>query len=458
MKQLHSPEAEQSVLGGLMIDNSTWDQVADIVSADAFSMRAHAIIFEAILQLSEAGQPFDPITIKENLDQQGKLGEVGGLAYLGSLPSNTPTAANIAAYAKVVRDKSIERQLAQAATEIIELAHGAGETSKKLDEAQTLIMAIAEQGQRNGSGPVVIGEGLSSELDELEACFKNGGPIAGMKTGFADLDNRTTGFHGGELIIVAGRPAMGKTSFAMNVAEHAALAGDGVAVFSMEMQRRELTKRLVASLAQIDFQRYRNGKLEEHDWSKVTDVVGKLQRMPLFIDQTSALNITSLRAGARRLKREQDIKMVVVDYLQLMSGQGEARRDLEISTISRGLKALAKELDLPVIALSQLSRKVEDRPNKRPIMSDLRESGAIEQDADVIMMLYRDEEYNPDSPAKGLAELIIRKQRNGSTGTINLVFRGDILRFENFAGQMPEANASPTKKYTGGFDYEAVNQ
>ena len=458
MNQLYSIEAEQSVLGGLMIDNSTWDQVADKLSVDDFSRRDHRFIFEAIAALSGAGQLFDPITLKEWLDGHGKLDEAGGLAYLGTLPNCTPTAANIAAYAKIVRDKATLRQINQVGTRVVELAYGPGETSEKLSAAQALIMSIDEQGQRGGNGPVVISEGLPNELDELEQCFINGGPVAGMKTGFIDFDDQTTGLGNSDLIVIAGRPSMGKTSFAMNIAEYVALAGDGVVVFSMEMQRTQLIKRMVASMAGVNFQKYRKGELNERDWPKVTDAVGKLQKAQIFIDETAAISITELRARARRLQREHDIKLVLVDYLQLMSSEGQEKREQEVSSICRGLKALAKEMNIPVIALSQLNRELERRPNKRPIMSDLRESGAIEQDADVIAMLYRDEVYNEDSPAKGLAELIIRKQRNGPTGTVNLVFRGDILRFENYAGQMPDTNTvQHPKKYTGGFDYESVN-
>ncbi len=454
--QLFSIEAEQSVLGGLMIDNSTWDQVADKLSVDDFSRRDHRFIFEAIAALSGAGQPFDPIILKEWLDGHGKLDEAGGLAYLGTLSNCTPTAANIAAYAKIVRDKATERQINQVGTQVVELAYEPNEIAEKLDKAQSLIMSLTA-GRHCGSGPVVIGEGLAKAIDDLDFRFNNGGAITGLETGFADLDRKTAGLHAGDLVILAGRPAMGKTTIAMNVAERVVLAGNAVAVFSLEMSREQLIERQIAALAKVDFQHYRTAQLEESEWTRITAAIGKLQDAPLIIDDTPALTITELRARSRRLKQMHNIELIVVDYLQLMTGQGE-NRNLEITKISQGLKALAKELNVPVIALSQLNRGLEGRPNKRPIMSDLRESGAIEQDADVIAMLYRDEVYNEDSPAKGLAELIIRKQRNGPTGTVNLVFRGDILRFENYAGQMPDTNTvQHSKKYTGGFDYESVN-
>ncbi len=432
----HSVEAEQSVVGGLMLDNETWDQVADMVSEKDFYRRDHRLIFRAISDLANQGIPFDVITLSEWLTKLNELDNVGGLAYLGMLAKNTPSAANIKAYAKIVREYSILRQLIHVGTEISDCAYNTeGRTSAELlDRAEQLVFNIAEQGARGKHGFVNIKELLTKAVDRIDSLFQQDNPITGLSTGFSDLDDLTSGLQPSDLVIVAGRPSMGKTSFAMNLAEHAAIKSNlPVAVFSMEMPGEQLAMRLMASLGRIDQHKLRTGRLDDDDWPRLTSAVGLLAEAKMFIDDTPALTPTELRARARRLKRENNLGLIVIDYLQLMQVPGnKENRAGEISEISRSLKALAKELQVPVIALSQLNRSLEQRPNKRPVMSDLRESGAIEQDADLIIFIYRDEVYNDDSPDKGTAEIIISKQRNGPIGTVRLTFLGQFTRFENF--------------------------
>jgi replicative DNA helicase len=434
----HSIQAEQSVLGGLMLDNGAWDQVADRIGQDDFYRRDHRLIFEAIRSLAEHNDPFDVVTLSEWLDGQQKLDAVGGLAYLGTLAKNTPSAANIRAYADIVREYSVLRQLISVGTDIANAAFfPEGRRSKELlDYAEQQVFQIAEQGSRGRSGFASIKDLLTKAVDKIDELFHRDSPITGVATGFSDFDEMTAGLQSSDLVIIAGRPSMGKTTFAMNIAENAAIKDKiPTAVFSMEMPGEQLAMRLMSSLGRIDQHKVRTGKLDDDDWPRLTSAVSILAEAPLFIDDTPALNPTELRARARRLKREHDLGLIVIDYLQLMqaSGGGHDNRATEISEISRGLKALAKELSVPVIALSQLNRSLEQRPNKRPVMSDLRESGAIEQDADVIVFIYRDEVYNDESPDKGTAEIIIGKQRNGPIGTVRLTFLGQYTRFENFA-------------------------
>lgn len=432
----HSLEAEQSVVGGLMLDNETWDQIADMVSEQDFYRRDHRLIFRAISDLANQGIPFDVITLSEWLTKLDELDGVGGIAYLGMLAKNTPSAANIKAYAQIVREYSILRQLIHVGTEISDCAYSTeGRTSAELlDRAEQLVFNIAEQGARGKHGFVNIKELLTKAVDRIDSLFQQDNPITGLSTGFNDLDELTSGLQSSDLVIVAGRPSMGKTTFAMNLAEHAAIKSNlPVAVFSMEMPGEQLAMRLMASLGRIDQHKLRTGKLDDDDWPRLTSAVGLLAEAKMFIDDTPALTPTELRARARRLKREHNLGLIVIDYLQLMQVPGNREnRAGEISEISRSLKALAKELHVPVIALSQLNRSLEQRPNKRPVMSDLRESGAIEQDADLIVFIYRDEVYNEDSPDKGTAEIIISKQRNGPIGTVRLTFLGQFTRFENF--------------------------
>ncbi len=434
----HSIQAEQSVLGGLMLENSAWDEVGDRVSDGDFYRRDHRLIFEAIRSLVDQGSPYDVITLSEWLGKQDQLDNAGGLAYLGTLAKNTPSAANIRAYADIVREYSVLRQLIGVGTNIANVGYfPEGRNSKQLlDFAEQQVFRIAEQGNRGRSGFVRIKDLLTTAVDKIDELFHRDNPITGVPTGFTDFDEMTAGLQASDLVIVAGRPSMGKTTYAMNIAENAAIKEKiPTAVFSMEMPGEQLAMRLMSSLGHIDQHKVRTGKLEDDDWPRLTSAVSILAEAPLFIDDTPALNPTELRARARRLKREHGLGLIVIDYLQLMQGSGNGgdNRTAEISEISRGLKALAKELNCPVVALSQLNRSLEQRPNKRPVMSDLRESGAIEQDADVIVFIYRDEVYNNESPDKGTAEIIIGKQRNGPIGTVRLTFLGQYTRFENFA-------------------------
>nr|WP_156885371.1 replicative DNA helicase [Acidihalobacter ferrooxydans] len=431
----HSVEAEQAVLGGLMLDNSTWDQVADRINEADFYRHDHKLIFRAIGRLAEAGQPLDVVTLSEALERSGESEHAGGLAYLGALAKDTPSAANIRAYADIVRERSVLRQLISVGTRIADDGFNPeGRDSREiLDEAEKAVFEIAEQGARGRAGFVSIKSLLRPALDRIALLNESDGSVTGLATGYDQLDERTSGLQPGDLVIVAGRPSMGKTTLAMNIAEYAAVKQRSpVAVFSMEMPGEQLTMRLLSSLGRIDQHRLRTGKLDEHDWPRLTSAVQMLNEVPIFVDDTPALTPTELRARARRLKREHGLGLIVIDYLQLMQVPGtRENRATEISEISRSLKALAKELSVPVVALSQLNRSLEQRPNKRPVMSDLRESGAIEQDADLIIFIYRDEVYNEDSPDKGTAEIIIAKQRNGPIGTVRLTFLGQFTRFEN---------------------------
>ncbi len=442
----HSIEAEQSVLGGLMLDNATWDQVADLVGEADFYRRSHRLIFTAVASLAENSNPFDVVTLSEWLEKRGELNEAGGLAYLGELARNTPSAANVKAYARIVRDRAVLRQLVRVAGEIADSAYSTEgrDTPELLDNAEKLVFDIADHGARGRGGFSPIKDLLVKAVDRIDTLFQQDNPITGVPTGFTDLDELTSGLQRSDLVIVAGRPSMGKTSFAMNLAEHAVIRDKlPVAVFSMEMPGEQLVMRMMSSLGRIDQHKVRTGKLRDDDWPRLTSAVGLLSEASMFIDDTPALTPTELRARCRRLKREHsDLGLVVIDYLQLMQVPGsKENRATEISEISRSLKALAKELHVPVIALSQLNRSLEQRPNKRPVMSDLRESGAIEQDADVIVFIYRDEVYNDESPDKGTAEIIIGKQRNGPIGTTRLTFLGQYTRFENFAPEFYSSEA-----------------
>lgn len=436
----HSIQAEQSVLGGLMLDNQTWDSVADKVVVEDFYRKDHRLIFSAIEKLAEKQDPFDVITLSESLEAIDELKSVGGLGYLAMLAKDTPTAANIVAYANIVRDRSVLRQLIHIGTEISDSAFNTEgrDTSELLECAEREVFKIAEQRQRGEQGGFKsIKNLLATAVDKIETLYEQEGNITGASTGFNDFDDLTSGLQPADLIIVAGRPSMGKTTIAMNMAENVAIKGDKpVAVFSMEMPGDSLAMRMMSSLGRIDQNKVRTGKLDDDEWPRLTSAINLLAETKLFIDDTPALTPTEVRARARRLMREHgQLGLIVLDYLQLMQSpsSGESRVQ-QISDISRGLKALAKELNVPVVALSQLNRNLEQRPNKRPVMSDLRESGAIEQDADLIVFVYRDEVYNEDSPDKGIAEVIIGKQRNGPLGTVRLTFLGKYTRFENFAG------------------------
>jgi len=434
----HSIQAEQSVLGGLMLDNERWDTVADKVVDIDFYRKDHRVIFQAISDLAEKQEPFDVVTISEALRKVDELEEAGGLAYLSVLAKETPSAANIVAYANIVRDRSVLRQLIHIGTDISEsvfLPEGRT-TSDLLESAEKNVFEIAEQRQKGQAGFISIKDLLGTAVEKIETLFEQEGNITGISTGFTDLDEMTSGLQRGDLVIVAGRPSMGKTTIAMNMAENAAVgSGLPVAVFSMEMPGDSLAMRMMSSLGRIDQNKVRTGKLDDDEWPRLTSAINLLAETKLFIDDTAALTPGEVRSRARRLTRDHgQLGLIVLDYLQLMQSpsSGESRV-AQISDISRGLKTLAKELNVPVVALSQLNRNLEQRPNKRPVMSDLRESGSIEQDADVIMFVYRDEVYNEDSPDKGTAEIIIGKQRNGPIGTARLTFLGKYTRFENCA-------------------------
>ncbi len=434
----HSIQAEQSVLGGLMLDNERWDSVADKVASVDFYRKDHRMIFAAIQDLANKQVPFDVVTISEALTKMDELDDAGGLAYLSVLAKETPSAANIVAYANIVRDRSVLRQLIHIGSDISESAFNTEglSTSDLLEKAEKSVFEIAEQRQKGQAGFTPIKELLGTAVEKIETLFEQEGNITGEGTGFTDLDEMTSGLQPGDLIIVAGRPSMGKTTIAMNMAENVAIAsGKPVAIFSMEMPGDSLAMRMMSSLGRIDQNKVRTGKLDDDEWPRLTSAINLLAETKLFIDDSPGLTPNEVRSRARRLTRDYgQLGLIVLDYLQLMQSPASGdNRVAQISDISRGLKTLAKELNVPVVALSQLNRNLEQRPNKRPVMSDLRESGSIEQDADVIMFVYRDEVYNEDSPDKGLAELIIGKQRNGPIGTVRLTFLGKYTRFENCA-------------------------
>ena len=434
----HSIEAEQAVLGGVMLDNMAWERVAEQLTDSDFYRHDHRLIFQALVRLASRNLPFDVVTLAEELDKEGLTDQVGGLAYLGQLAKNTPSVANISAYAQIIRERSTLRQLISVSTEIADTAFNpkGKQATEVLDDAERKIFSIAESRPKTG-GPEGVNALLTKAIDRIDTLFNSEGSITGLSTGFTDLDNMTSGLQPADLIIVAGRPSMGKTTFAMNLVENAVMRSDkAVLVFSLEMPGESLIMRMLSSLGRIDQTKVRSGRLDDEDWPRLTSAVNMLNDRKLFIDDTAGLSPMEMRTRARRIVREHgDLGLIMIDYLQLMriGGAASENRTNEISEISRSLKALAKEFNVPVVALSQLNRSLEQRPNKRPINSDLRESGAIEQDADVIMFVYRDEVYHPDTQDKGIAELIIGKQRNGPIGTTRMAFLGKYTRFENLA-------------------------
>jgi len=437
----HSLEAESSVIGGLLLDNTAWDKIGDVLIDADFYRYEHRLVFSSVSTLINANRAADVITVFEHLQTQGKADEIGGLAYLNSLAQYVPSSANIRRYAEIVRERSILRKLISVSDEI---ATSAMSTKGKpvpliLDEAEQKIFNIGEEGARMRQGFQSMGNLVVQLLDRVEEMSQNPNDITGVPTGFFDLDRMTSGMQAGDLIVLAARPSMGKTALAINIAENVALKeGLPVAVFSMEMGASQLAIRIVGSIGRIDQTRLRTGKLLDEEWPRLTEAVERLRNVSLSIDETPGLTPSELRANARRLARScGKLGLVVVDYLQLMTGSRGSdgdNRATELGEISRGLQMLAKELQCPVIALSQLNRGVEQRTDKRPMMSDLRESGAIEQDADVIMFIYRDDYYNKDSKEPGVAEIIIGKQRNGPTGTVKLTFLKPITKFESYAG------------------------
>lgn len=445
----HSIEAEASVLGGLLLDNGAWDRIGDLVRPDDFYRADHRLIFDCIAKLIDAAKPADVVTVFEALQSLGRAEEVGGLAYLNTLAHETPSAANIRRYAEIVRDRAILRNLVSVSDQIATQAlNPAGkETRQILDEAESQIFQIGEQGSRTSAGFQDFHAVLARVVEKVDDLYQtpNASDVTGVPSGFTDLDQKTAGMHPGDLIIVAGRPSMGKTSLALNVAEHVAISESlPVAVFSMEMGAEQLAMRVLCSVGRLDAQRVRTGRLTEDDWNRLTQAMGRMKEARIHIDETPGLNPLELRSRARRLSRQYGtLGLIVVDYLQLMSASSSGEnRTTEISEITRSLKGLAKELGCPVLALSQLNRTVEQRTDKRPVMSDLRESGAIEQDADVILFIYRDEVYRPDTPDKGVAEIIIAKQRNGPIGTVRLTFLGQYTKFENHAPPPPAGYSS----------------
>jgi replicative DNA helicase len=433
----HSIDAEQSVIGGLMLDNRAWDLVVDRVKEGDFYRHDHRLIFRIMGKLVDQHKPLDVLTVAEALREIHELDNCGGEVYLFELANNTPSVANIAAYADIVRERSVLRQLIETANDIAGNAFNPqGRTSTELlDTAERLVFAISESGSRVG-GPVNVKEYLAKTMDKIDTLLQSGGAITGVPTGYHDFDEMTSGLQPSDLVIVAGRPSMGKTMLAMNMAEHVVIKSKlPVLVFSMEMPGESIVMRLLSSLCRIDQLRIRTGKLDDADWPRISSTVSMLSEVPLYIDDAPALSPAEVRARARRLQKEVGkLGLIIVDYLQLMQVPGNSEnRTAEISEISRALKNLAKELNVPVIALSQLNRSLEQRADKRPVMSDLRESGAIEQDADLIVFIYRDEVYNENSPDKGIAEIIIGKQRNGPIGKVRLTFLGQYSCFENYS-------------------------
>ncbi len=438
----HSVEAEQSVLGGLLLDNLAWDRAAELLTDSDFYRYEHRLIFSAIAGLVQHSRPADVITVFEQLQSLGKSDDCGGLAYLNALAQSVPSAANMRRYAEIVRERAVLRKLIAASDEIATAAFNreGRQVSQILDDAETKILKIGEEGDRQRQGFQSIDKLVVALVDRVNELHDSGAEdVTGVRTGYFELDSMTAGLQKGDLIVLAARPSMGKTAFALNIAEHVSVQEElPVVVFSMEMGASQLALRMVGSLGRINQQNLRTGKLKDDEWGRLTEAVDKLGKVNMFIDETAGLTAAELRARARRMARQfgGTLGLIVVDYLQLMSGSGgsDENRATELGEISRGLKALAKELQCPVIALSQLNRSVEARPDKRPMMSDLRESGAIEQDADIIMFIYRDDYYTKDaSKEPGVAEIVIAKQRNGPVGTVKLAFLKPLTRFENLA-------------------------
>jgi len=438
----NSIEAEQALIGGLMLNAQAWDKIADVVVTEDFYRKDHRLIFAAIGNLVEGGSPCDVITVSEYLDGRGELEQSGGLEYLATLANETAGAANARAYAKILRERSTLRALINAGNEISGNAFASdGRTaSQVLDDAERMVFEIAEKGSRGRRGFKSLKQILPEAVDRIDMLHQSEGSITGISSGYNELDKMTAGLQDGELVIIAGRPSMGKTTLALNIAENAAIGSKvPTAIFSMEMPSQQLAFRMISSLGRVDQTHLRTGNFPDEDWSRINTAVQLMSEAPIFIDDTPSLSPTEIRARARRLHREHGLGLIVIDYLQLMQVDGsKENRATEISEISRGLKALAKELEVPVIALSQLNRSVEQRTDKRPVMSDLRESGAIEQDADLIVFIYREEVYNQDTPRKGIADIAIAKQRNGPIGDFPLTFVGRYTKFENW---VPDAYA-----------------
>ena len=435
----HSIEAEQSVLGALLIDAQAWDTVGDMLQPKDFYRRDHQLIFEAIGTVVESQGPVDAVTVAEALEKRGTLTDAGGLAYLATLSRDTPSAANARAYAQIVRERALLRALVTAGGTIAASGlNPEGRTASELvDQAERMVFEIAEKGTSSREGFQQVKKILPATIDRIDMLHQNPGAFTGVSTGYHELDRMTNGLQKGDLVIIAGRPSMGKTTLAVNIAENAAIMHKvPAAIFSMEMSSEQVTLRMISSLGRVSQAHLRTGTLSAEDWPRITSATEVLSQAPIFIDESPSLSPTEVRARARRLKREHGLGLIVVDYLQLMQVSGNTEnRATEISEISRGLKALAKELELPVIALSQLNRSVEQRTEKKPVMSDLRESGAIEQDADLILLIYREEVYDVNTTRRGIADIIIAKQRNGPVGDVQLTFLGEYTRFENLVAE-----------------------
>ena len=429
----HDIDAEQAVLGSMLTDKDAVNAAIETLKEDAFYREDNRAIYQAIINLYSKSEPIDIITLKDELESMDKFEQVGGYEYLASLPDKVPTTANVQKYIKIVEEKAILRKLIKTANEIIELGYDPAEDVEDImDNAEKKIFDIMQSKNQKGYTP--IKDVLVESFTKLEELYNRKQHITGVPTGFVELDYKTAGLHGSELILVAARPAMGKTAFALNIATNAALRGNApVAIFSLEMSKDQLVNRILCSEAMVDSNKVRTGKLEEDDWVKLAGAIGPLSESEIYIDDTPGISVMEIRTKCRKLKMEKNIGLVVIDYLQLVQGSNkrQASREQEISEISRSLKILAKEINVPVIALSQLSRAVEQRPDHRPMLSDLRESGAIEQDADIVMFLYRDDYYNKESAEKDIAEVIIAKQRGGSTGTVKLYWMGNYTKFVN---------------------------
>lgn len=445
----HNIEAEQSVLGGLMLNPKAWDDISDRVAEHDFYRAEHKLIYRHIGRLVESGADVDVITVAESIERTGKLDKVGGLAYLGSLVHSTPSAANIRTYADIVRRSWKEREFQSMIFELQSTAESELSINEKIENAVNLLTAIADDSKKDAQ---TLSEAALNAMETLEHRYECGGDVHGLKTHLIDFDRKTGGLHPGDLIIVAGRPSSGKTAFATNIGENVAiLEGKSVLMFSLEMSPEQLATRAIASAGSVNLNVMRSAKLQEDDWSRLSAAVGKISDAKFRIDPNTGISASQMHSRARRIQRKHGLDLIIVDYLQLMADGGDTRNN-ELAAITRKFKLMAKDLNVPVICLSQLSRKVEERANKRPMMSDLRDSGAIEQDGDVIVMLYRDEYYNPDSPNKGIAEAIIAKQRMGETGTVLLTFQGEYSRFSNFSGVYQHETKTTRRGFDADYD------
>lgn len=438
-----SIEAEQSVLGGLLLKPAAWDDISDLISERDFYRVEHQLIFRHLARLIENGKQVDVLTIAESIESTGKLDKIGGLAYLGHIAQSTPSTSNIRSYAEIVRKQHKERDFAAAVADLNEISDSSGEITQKIEHAVAVLNALADD---KANEPLRLSEAANKAIETLERRFASGGEIHGLKTGLIDFDRKTGGLQAGDLIILAGRPSMGKTALATNIAENVAIGQNlPVMIFSLEMSDEQLATRALANQGSVSLNTLRSAKMHDDDWGRLTNAVGRVAEVPMFIDSNPATTASQMHVRARRIKRQHGLSLIVIDYLQLMADGGDTRNN-ELSTITRKMKIMAKDLGVPVICLSQLSRKVEDRGDKRPMLSDLRDSGAIEQDADLVVMMYRDDYYNKESPNKGIAEANIAKQRMGETGVVMLTFQGEYSRFCDFAGTYQRQEAKPARK------------